>query len=147
MSRLEIRELQESDIEEVKKIEAEAFPSPWSRQTFVKEINNDFAYYLVGRLKGQIVAYIGCWLLEEQIHITTLATKVEYRKNGLATEILQELLAQAKELDKKKASLEVRISKKRAQHLYIKEGFFKIAKKRSYYKDNGEDAILMWKQI
>lgn len=147
MSRLEIRELQESDIEEVKKIEAEAFPSPWSRQTFVKEINNDFAYYLVGRLKGQIVAYIGCWLLEEQIHITTLATKVEYRKNGLATEILQELLAQAKELDKKKASLEVRISNKRAQHLYIKEGFFKIAKKRSYYKDNGEDAILMWKQI
>ena len=147
MNRLEIRELQESDLEEVAKIEAEAFPSPWSNKTFLKEINNNFAYYLVGRLKGEIVAYIGCWLLDDQIHITTLATRLKYRKNGFATEMLHELLAQAKEMDKEKASLEVRVSNKTAQQMYVKEGFFKIAKKRSYYKDNGEDAIVMWKQL
>nr|WP_239551221.1 ribosomal protein S18-alanine N-acetyltransferase [Halanaerobacter jeridensis] len=134
-------------MEEVSKIEAEAFPSPWSNKTFLKELNNPFALYLVGGLEDEIVVYIGCWLLDEQIHITTLATKMEYRKNGLATEILHNLLARAKEMGKEKASLEVRISNKKAQQMYIKEGFFKIAKKRSYYKDNGEDAIVMWKQL
>ena len=147
MNRLEIRELEESDLEAVAKIESEAFPSPWSRKTFVKELNNPFARYLVGMLESQVVVYIGCWLLDDQIHITTLATRLKYRKNGFATEILHELLAWAKEMDKDKASLEVRVSNKRAQQMYIKEGFFKIAKKRSYYKDNGEDALVMWRQL
>ena len=136
-----------SDLDEIAKIEKEAFPKAWSHKTFIKELENNFAHYLVGLLADEIVVYIGGWFLDDRVHITTLATKVEYRQEGLAKEILAEFLARAKEENKSKVSLEVRVSNKKAQQLYLKEGFFKIAKKRGYYKDNGEDAILMWKQL
>ena len=147
MDSLQIRELEKKDLTEIAKIEREAFPTPWSRKTFLKEINNEFAYYLGGLVEGKIVSYIGAWLLDERIHITTLATKMEYRKQGLATLMLHHLLEMAKEIGKEKASLEVRVSNQAAQQLYLKEGFFKISRKQSYYKDNGEDAILMWKVL
>ena len=147
MDSLEIREFKPTDVEEVRKIEIESFSCPWSRSTFVKELNNDYAYYLVGLLESEIVIYIGSWLLEDQIHITTLATKKRYRRQGLATELLDWLLAKAKEMDKIKISLEVRASNTAAQRLYINEGFFKIARKTGYYKDNGEDAVVMLKEV
>ena len=147
MDNLEIRELKLTDLPAVLEIERESFPCPWSQLTFLKELNNSLALYLVGLVEDEIVAYIGSWLLETQIHITTLATKFAYRNEGFATQILRELLERARELEIPKASLEVRISNQGAQQLYKKENFIYISKKRSYYKDNGEDALVMWKRI
>jgi ribosomal-protein-alanine N-acetyltransferase len=132
---------------EVTTIEEEAFSNPWSITAFIKEIYNSYATYWVGLQDEELVGYLGFWLLSEAVHLTNLAVKKECRGQGIATDLLTKLYSEAEEYDVSRVSLEVRISNGAARRLYIKEGFVEVEVKENYYKDNGEDAVVMWKQL
>jgi ribosomal-protein-alanine N-acetyltransferase len=90
-----------------------------------------------------IVGIAGFWVMVDEAHITTLAVRDAYRRQGIGEHLLIEIIERAAQLKANVVTLEARISNKRAQALYQKYGFQKVGVRRAYYTDNGEDAILM----
>ncbi len=135
--------MKESDLPEVMRIEREVFHPGWSELAFLNDLRNPSALYLVLRLDGKIVGYAGMWLIVDEVHITNVAVKPEYRGRGFAKRLILRLLHIARQRGMVRATLEVRISNTPAQKLYEKFGFRPVAVRKRYYND-GEDALIMW---
>lgn len=145
---VEIRKMTLDDLDGIMEIEVEAFPVPWPRETYEKEITkNELAYYVVAESEGEIVGYAGLWEVVGEGHITNVAVRKECRGQGISTLLMQALLNRMLELNFYGMTLEVRVSNVRAQALYQKFGFESEGLRKSYYSDNGEDAIVMWRTI
>jgi ribosomal-protein-alanine N-acetyltransferase len=90
-----------------------------------------------------VVGYAGYWFVVDEAHISTIAVHPEWRGRGVGEHLLVHLLGQALDLGAVAATLEVRVSNTAAQNLYRKYGFEQVGRRRRYYRDNGEDALLM----
>lgn len=140
-----------ADVEVVGTLEPLCFPAPWPASTYRHELRfNRLGFYWVIRPRGSpghngfppILAYGGYWLMGEEMHIVTLATHPEWRRRKLGEWLLLEMLAQARSQGATEATLEVRVSNLGAQKLYQKLGFVEVGRRKRYYRDNGEDALL-----
>lgn len=157
-----------SDVGEVMQIEKVSFPSPWSAYAYRYELlENKLSHYfvvrqrgmrqppkpgLLGRLrrslraresKSPILGYGGFWLMAEECHISTIAVHPTCRGRGIGGLLLVAMLDRAIELGAQVATLEVRASNIMAQNLYRKYGFEQVGLRRGYYRDRGEDALIM----
>jgi [ribosomal protein S18]-alanine N-acetyltransferase len=139
------------DVEVVGRLEPLCFPAPWPTSTYRHELRlNRLGFYWVirpqiGLARSEfppILAYGGYWLMGEEIHIVTLATHPDWRRRSLGEWLLLEMLAQARSQGATEATLEVRMSNLGAQKLYQKLGFAEVGRRKRYYRDNGEDALL-----
>lgn len=145
---VEIRKMTLDDLDGIMEIEVEAFPVPWPREAYEKEITkNELAYYVVAESEGEIVGYAGLWEVVGEGHITNVAVRKERRGQGISNFLMQALLNRMFELNFYGMTLEVRVSNICAQSLYRKFGFESVGLRKSYYSDNGEDAIVMWRTI
>ncbi len=148
---VKIEQMTAKDLEQILKIEKESFNSPWSRHSFLRDINdNSYAIYLTAKIKEKVVGYIGTWLLIDELHITNLAVDPEYRQQGIATRLLKKVIRIIKEDNSVALSLitlEVRESNRAAIKLYQKLGFSRIRVRPNYYRDNQENAIVMRKEL
>jgi len=90
-----------------------------------------------------IVGIAGFWTMVDEAHITTLAVRNAYRRQGIGELLLISIIEMAAQFNANAVTLEVRASNKQAQALYEKYGFQKVGVRRAYYTDNGEDAVLM----
>lgn len=143
-----IRKACEEDIDSIMEIELESFTTPWSREAFLKEINeNKLAYYLVAIINNQIVGYAGMWLIVDESHITNVGVKSKYRGVGAGSKLLEGLIQICKIKEIENMTLEVRKSNDVAKNLYEKYGFLEYGIRPKYYEDTGEDALIMWKKI
>jgi ribosomal-protein-alanine N-acetyltransferase len=147
--RLSVRPMTNDDIRAVLRIETLSFSTSWPHNAFTSEINdNRLAHYFVGRLgdsqDGQIVAYGGIWVILEDSHITTIAVHPDWRGRKYGEQMLQHLLQEAVARGASWITLEVRESNELAQRLYRKYGFTIVSKRRAYYSDNNENALVMW---
>lgn len=140
--------MDEEDLDQIMEIEKDVFNSPWSRTAFLSEINkNPYANYYTARNGRNIVGYIGGWVTKGRLHITNLAVHKSYRRFGAATLLTEELVKTSRIQGVDWTTLEVRASNKEALSFYKKIGFTVIDQKKNYYKDNDEDALIMWKVI
>jgi ribosomal-protein-alanine N-acetyltransferase len=156
MPGVSIRRMRHADVPEVMEIDRRCFPIPWSENAFRSELGNVNACYLVaelargssgmaGRQEGErIVGYAGAWIVMDEAHITILGVDPPDRRHGVGERLLSSLLSEAAGQGVRRASLEVRESNGAAQALYSKFGFLPIARRRRYYTDTEEDAIVMW---
>lgn len=88
---------------------------------------------------------MGCfWAILDEAHITLLAVHPQYQHQGLGQAMLIALLAQAHDRGLERATLEVRVSNQPAISLYKKFGFQIAGRRRGYYKDTNEDALILW---
>lgn len=90
-----------------------------------------------------IVGMAGFWIMVDEAHITTIATREAYRRQGIGEWLLIAVIETALELKASVITLEVRASNKSAQELYQKYAFKHVGLRRHYYSDNGEDALIM----
>lgn len=145
---VEIRKMTLDDLDGIMEIEVEAFPVPWPREAYEKELTgNELAYYVVAESEGEIVGYAGLWEVVGEGHITNVAVRKECRGQGISTLLMQALLNRMLELNFYGMTLEVRVSNVCARSLYEKFGFESVGVRKNYYSDNGEDAIVMWRVI
>lgn len=145
---LRVREMRVDDIDAVYEIETACFPSPWSKESFEKELTaNELAHYYVVAVDGEIAAYGGFWAVLEEAHITNIACKPSYQGNGYGEAVTLGLISHAKVLELERVTLEVRVSNEKAKRLYHKLGFKDVGIRPKYYSDNQEDALIMWKEI
>lgn len=139
------------DVPAIGELELRCFPAPWSPETYRNELlHNRFGSYWVlrpqpdaGTTRPPILAYGGYWLLGDEVHIVTIATHPEYRRCGLGEHLLLQIIEQVRSEGAALITLEVRVSNRAAQRLYAKLGFVEVGRRRAYYQDNGEDALLM----
>ena len=135
-------------IEDIVIIENLSFKIPWSRQSITEEIiQNKAAIYFCAMAGERAVGYAGMWQICDEGHITNIAVHPEFRSSGVGSALLEALLSTAGERDITALTLEVRRSNQPAQALYGKYGFKEGGKRKAYYADNSEDAIIMWKYL
>lgn len=143
--KLNIRDMEISDIDRVIEIERISFPTPWPKEIFKREVQRSFdGLYLVVEMDGAVQGYTGIIKILDVGHITTMAVHPDFRGRGLATNLLFELITRAKKMGTRYMTLEVRESNVMAQNLYRRFGFSEVGKRRGYYIDNNEDAVIMW---
>ncbi|WP_187368924.1 ribosomal protein S18-alanine N-acetyltransferase [Baekduia soli] len=141
---LHIRRLTYADLPQVIAIERRAFPTPWSLAMFVLELSKPSGICLAALDAGAIVGYCICSRYDTIWHIMNVAVAPERRREGLATALLSDLLGRVQEPEPR-FTLEVRTSNTGAMTLYERHGFRAAGRRRRYYQDNGEDAVIMWR--
>lgn len=146
--RIEVRMMREEDLDSVLEVEQASFTSPWSRESLRYEMSsNTFATYLVITVDERVVGYVGTWLILDEGHITNVAIHPDYRRQGLASDLLEALITLVHQKGCRRITLEVRESNMSAQKLYVSLGFEPFGVRKGYYSDNGEDAVIMWLEI
>ncbi|WP_392450432.1 ribosomal protein S18-alanine N-acetyltransferase [Staphylococcus massiliensis] len=132
------------DVPNVYDIERVSFnDSSWTIDAFYHELEeNNFAQYFVLEYDGEIIGYLGLWIVIDQAQITTVAIDTKYRGYGLG-QLLLKYVMQYASYSCSVMSLEVRVDNTVAQHVYQKFGFQYGGKRKNYY-GNGEDAYVMW---
>ena len=162
-----LRYMNVDDIPQVVEIDKLSFPTPWLARSYVYEIQENVSSHMV-TLEGQeisreesngifrifrrlgrqsspaeIFGYGGMWIIDNEAHISTIAVHPMKRNQGLGEMLLYAMLHRAIALRSAYCVLEVRVHNPVAQHLYRKFGFTEVGRRKGYYRDNGEDALLM----
>lgn len=146
MTEVVVRKMELKDIEDVLVIERGSFTVPWTRSSFEKELKkNLLSKYYVATVEDKVVSYGGMWLIIDEAHVTNIAVHPDYRGKKIGKELVSFMIQEAKGLGIIKMTLEVRRSNIVAQNLYKGLGFIPCGVRPGYYHDNGEDAIIMWK--
>jgi len=145
LPRHSIQEMLLEDIPAVLEIDRVSFSNPWPERSYRYELtDNPAAQLFVAKLDdGTVVAYLGYWLIADEVHISTFAVHPEFRLNGIGEDLLGRALSDAQMKGAQIATLEVRESNAAAISLYEKLGFEVVGSRKGYYRDNNEDAILL----
>ena len=105
--------------------------------------DNPAARCWVAELDGHVAGVLILWVIVDEVHIATVATHPDFRRQGIAKGLLVEALREAHNEGAKAALLEVRAGNEAALKMYETFGFEAVGRRERYYKDNFEDAILM----
>lgn len=144
---IEIRELQKQDIDQISEIEKRCFSDPWSRESFEEVLTSPSFLCLVVLLDGKIAGYVVIIIAADECEIVNVATDISFRRQGIASKLLESVFALSKTNKVRAYYLEVRESNATAKGLYSKYGFVEIGIRKKYYKNPVEDAILMRRLI
>lgn len=137
--------MKESDLDEVVEIEKASFASPWTRQSFLFDLrDNPFARSIVAREVGGAVVGYGCsWHVYEELKINNIAVHPDRRGTGLGRAILHRMIETGRAEGCRVAILEVRPSNLVARALYESEGFEQVGRRKDYYREEREDALVL----
>ncbi len=140
-----IRQMTLDDLPEVTEIDRLSFPVPWPERSYRFELTNNPSAELFVAENGdqQVVGFLGYWLIADEVHVSTFAVHPTHRMRRIGEKMMLTALAQARQRGARLATLEVRVTNQPAIRLYEKLGFESVGKRTGYYRDNGEDAILM----
>ncbi len=141
---LRFEPLTEAHVAPILAIEGRTNTAPWSERSFRNELEHAHGVFLVAILDGEVVGYGGTWLVIDEAHITTVAVAAEHQRKGIGRRLMVELLQRAKEHGMLCSSLEVRASNEPAIKLYEQLGYTVTTRRKGYYPDNREDALVMW---
>jgi len=147
----EIVEMTLADVNDILEIEHLSFPTPWSKNLFVKEYHSQNSKIFLARHpyleQNKVLGYICTWFVCGEAHILNLACHPHFRRNRVATNLLEHCLDFSFKNGVKKAFLEVRACNHEAQALYTRYGFEPIGLRKGYYSDTHEDAIVMFLEM
>ncbi len=145
---IDLRSLTLADLAAIERIERRAYPTPWSRSMFAGEIAKQSSI-CVGAVngddEGRLVGYMIISRYADAWHVMNIAVDDDYRRRGIATQLLTRLFEVTESDDRRGYTLEVRVSNGDAIKLYESLGFVARGIRRGYYTDNREDALIMWK--
>lgn len=139
----ELRPMTLADLPAVIAIEKVAYSYPWPEKAYQQELRNDQAYFTTVSYRTTLIGYSGLWHLVDQAHIGTIVSHPKARRKGIGEFLLINAITQAITLAVDTVTLEVRPSNQAAQNLYAKYGFEMVGRRKRYYPDTGEDAIIM----
>jgi ribosomal-protein-alanine N-acetyltransferase len=143
---LQIRRLTYADLPQVIAIERRAFPTPWSLAMFVLELSKPTGICLAATINERVVGYLVCSRYDTVWHVMNVAVDTRLRRQGIASTMMERLFGMA-DKPNEQYTLEVRTSNDAAIRLYEQFGFRAAGRRRAYYHDNREDALIMWRTV
>src|SRR5918997_5944987 len=141
-----VRRLVYADLPSVLAIERRSFPTPWSLAMFVLELSKPSGICLAATMDDRVVAYLVCSRYDTVWHVMNVAVDDRQRRQGIATAMMERLFELA-DKPNEQYTLEVRTSNDAAIRLYESFGFRAARRRRAYYHDNREDALIMWRTV
>ena len=143
--------MRKEDLAEVLAIESLSFSEPWTEEMFLHELSSTrISHVLVARADEgsgpRVVGFLCAWIVGKELQINNVAVHPGYRRRGVASQLLEEMLRRASVKGANAGYLEVRASNEAAKALYQRYGFRQIGRRRNYYDHPREDAILMGKE-
>ena len=143
MRSIEIRKMRSSDLPKVMLIELATFTMPWGESTFRGLLRRKDSDLLVAEFKGDVAGYAVFWAVMDQGELGNVAVDEEYRGRGIGSKLIKAVLERAHERSVHEIFLEVRKSNVRAQDLYKGFGFAEVGRRKNYYLEPLEDALVM----
>lgn len=138
----QIKELTKDNLQALVSLEQACFAHPWTETMFRGDLESPLTVYRGVFAENALVAYMGMWCVADEGQITNVAVHPEYRRKGLAKQLIETLTAVAKEKKLTSLTLEVREHNKAAISLYEIMGFEQVGRRKGYYEGK-EDALLM----
>lgn len=139
--------MKKEDAPELYKLDKKCFAIPWSEKSFKEEFENELAYYFVMTDDDCIIGYVGIWNIVGEGHITNIAVHPRYRGRGLSKRLMNALFSFSQENNLSCLTLEVRESNRTARNLYLEYGFKERGRRKRYYSDTNEDAVIMTAEL
>jgi ribosomal-protein-alanine N-acetyltransferase len=145
---ISVRKANASDAGAIAELEKTAFLVPWSEDSIRRDIEeNDTAHVVVAEDGGVFAGYADIWLVAGEGQLNNIAVMPEMRRRGVGTAIMEALIDFLGDSGAFEMSLEVREGNENAQRLYRRLGFTCAGVRPHYYEDNGEDALIMKRNI
>lgn len=134
------------DLLSIKDVLETDFDDFWSFSIFENELKNENSNYLIAKLDGEIVGFVGIWQCLDIVHITNIVTKKLKRNLGIASSLLQNAINLSIRKKATSVTLEVNIQNTPAINLYKKFKFQEVGYRKKYYNGT-DDALIMTKQF
>ena len=138
--------MNESHVSAVAELEKLCFSDPWSENSVVSELKNKLALWLVAEEEGRVSGYIGSQTCGDESDVMNVAVHPDFRRRGIAEALVNRLVEELKAIDSHSLTLEVRASNVPAISLYEKMGFSEVGRRKNYYRNPREDALIMRKE-
>lgn len=142
-----VREASENEAGQLHELDSRIFSDPWSEKSYLGSIQSDMETVLVvtDAGTGKIAAWAAVSYIFEEANINRIAAVPEYRGNGLGT-LLLEWIEKSLPDEVTVFNLEVRESNKYAIEMYEKFGYTVLGRRKRFYRNPEEDALLMTKR-
>lgn len=146
LNNIKVVPIEYKHIKEIAKLEKICFSTPWSENA-IKEAYQNGTKFFVATKDNKVLGYVGISAIIDEGYITNIAVFPAYRKQGVGSALLNHLFTFAKENALSFISLEVRESNHTAISLYKKFGFKTEGKRKNFYTEPSEDALIMTKRF
>ena len=141
-----ITEMNATHVAQVAELEKICFADPWSEKSVASELDNIWALWLVAVEDDRVIGYIGSQTSIDETDVMNVAVHPDYRRQGIAEALIASLLNDLKEQGSHSLTLEVRASNVPAITLYEKLGFAEVGRRKNYYRNPKEDALILRKE-
>ena len=140
---MRIEKMNADHVLQVAQLEKLCFSDPWSENSVAGELRNDLAHWLVALEEENVAGYIGSQTVMGETDMMNVAVHPEHRRKGIAEALVKALVADLKDMGSHALTLEVRASNESAIALYRKLGFGEVGRRRNYYRNPREDALIL----
>lgn len=134
-------------VPQIAALEKRCFTDPWSEASVASELENPLGLWLVEEREGVVAGYIGSQSVPPEADVMNVAVAPEFRRQGIASALLSALAARLAVQGIRSLTLEVRVSNAAARALYAAFGFVEIGRRKNYYLEPKEDALILGKEL
>ncbi len=143
---MEIKAMKEAQVSQIAALERVCFSDPWSEKSILSELENPLSCWLVAMDGERLAGYVGSQTVLGETDMMNLAVDPDYRRKGLGKELILSLIEALRQRGSRCLTLEVRDSNAPARALYEGLGFQEIGRRRNYYRNPREDALIYKKE-
>ena len=143
---MNITKMDPSHVSQVAYLETVCFHDPWSEKSIASELDNALSLWLVAVDGDTVIGYVGSQTVLGWSDMMNVAVHPDHRRKGVAEKLVMALEEALKERESTCLTLEVRASNEPAKSLYEKLGFTEVGRRKNYYRNPKEDALIMRKE-
>ena len=141
-----LTEMKQEHVSQVAALEKICFSDPWSEKSVASELDNKLAFWLVAVEEERVAGYIGSQTVMDETDMMNVAVHPDFRRKGIAEALVNTLVENLQKMGSRCLTLEVRASNVPAIALYEKLGFSEIGRRKNYYRNPREDALILRKE-
>ena len=142
-----IERMTAAHVSQVAHIETLCFNDPWSEKSVASELNNKLAHWIVCVEGDTVLGYVGTQTVLDETDMMNIAVHPDHRRKHIADKLMESLVADLKAMGSHSLTLEVRASNAPAIALYERWGFAEVGRRRNYYRNPREDALILRKEL
>lgn len=143
---IRLEQMTDAHVAQIAELEKLCFSDPWSEKSVASELNNRLSLWLVALDGATVAGYIGSQSVGDEADMMNVAVHPDYRRRGIARELVMGLVAALGEKGVHSLALEVRASNAPAIALYEQLGFIQVGRRPNYYRNPKEDALILRKE-
>ena len=138
--------MNKAHVPQIAELEKLCFSDPWSEPSIASELNNKLSLWMVAIDDEKVIGYVGSQTVLGETDMMNIAVHPDYRKQGIGTALIVGLIGALELRDSHSLMLEVRASNTPAISVYEKLGFIEVGRRKNYYRNPKEDALIMRKE-